>query len=102
MGAELPNGEIALHAHNTYLQVAYDNGIIVGIVFIIMLVMALICGIVYYRNNRKNEPLSLITAAVVIGFMVAGVSEWVFQYCNPMTVALMLSIAPITFKVKEK
>lgn len=102
MGAELPNGEIALHAHNTYIQVAYDNGIPVGILFVVMMLTALFSGIYYYRKNRQNEPLSLITSAVVIGFMVAGISEWVFQYCNPMTVALMLALAPITFKVKEK
>ena len=102
MGTELPNGEIAVHAHNTYIQTAYDNGILTGLCFVITLIMALVCGIKYYRNNRRNEPLSLITSAVVIGFMVAGLSEWVFQYCNPMTVALFLAIAPVTFKVKEK
>ena len=102
MGTELPNGEIAVHAHNTYIQTAYDNGILTGLCFVITLIMALVCGIKYYRNNRRNEPLSLITSAVVIGFMVAGLSEWVFQYCNPMTVALFLALAPVTFKVKEK
>ena len=30
MGAVLPNGELAVHAHNIYLQVAYDHGLIVG------------------------------------------------------------------------
>ena len=99
MGALLPNGEIAIHAHNTYLQVAYDRGIPVGILFVLVLLTGLITGIRYYKKNQKAEPLSLITPAVVIGFMVAGLSEWVFQYSNPMTIALMLAIAPITFKV---
>ncbi len=102
MGAPLPNGETAVHAHNTYLQVAYDHGIPAGILFVAVLAMALICGIGYYRKNRSIEPLSLITPAIVIGFMVAGASEWVFQYSNPMTVALMLSVAPLTFKMKTK
>ncbi len=102
MGAMLPNGEIAVHAHNTYLQVAYDHGVVVGILFIIVLIAALVSGIRYYGRNREKEPLSLITCAVVIGFMVAGISEWVFQYSNPMTIALMLSIAPLTIKIKEK
>lgn len=101
MGALLPNGEIAIHAHNTYIQVAYDNGIPVGVLFVILLVTALVYSIVYYRKNRSNEPLSLITCAVIIGFMVAGISEWVFQYSNPMTIALMLSLAPLTFKAKK-
>ncbi len=102
MGAMLSNGEIAIHAHNTYIQVAYDHGIPAGILFFTVLIMALVCGIGYYRNSRQTDPLSLITPAIVIGFMVAGVSEWVFQYSNPMTIALMLAIAPLTFKVREK
>ena len=81
---------------------AYDHGIPAGILFITVLIMALVCGIGYYRNSRQTDPLSLITPAIVIGFMVAGVSEWVFQYSNPMTIALMLAIAPLTFKVREK
>ena len=101
MGALLPNGEIAVHAHNTYIQVAYDNGIPVGILFVLMLVTALVSAVIYYRENRTTEPLSLITCAVLIGFMVAGLTEWVFQYSNPMTIALMLSLAPITFKAKR-
>ncbi len=101
MGALLPNGEIAVHAHNTYLQVAYDHGIVVGIVFAVTLIAALAASINYYRKNRGKEALSLMSCAIIIGFMVAGISEWVFQYCNPMTVALMLSIAPLTFKVRE-
>ncbi len=102
MGAELPNGEIAVHAHNTYLQVAYDHGIPAGILFFLVLVMALAGGIGYYRKKRSIEPLSLITPAIVIGFMVAGVSEWVFQYSNPMTIALMLAIAPLTYRERTK
>ena len=102
MGTMLPNGEIAIHAHNTYLQVAYDNGIPVGILFMVTLAAGLIFGIIYYIKNKEDEPLSLITPAIIIGFAVAGISEWVFQYSNPMTIALMLSLAPLTFRTKEK
>ncbi|MBR6956942.1 MAG: hypothetical protein IKH73_00685 [Erysipelotrichaceae bacterium] len=61
-----------------------------------------VSGIRYYLKNRKEEPLSLLTCAIIIGFAVAGVSEWVFQYSNPMTMALMLSLAPLTFRTKER
>jgi O-antigen ligase len=102
MGAMLPNGEIAVHAHNTYLQVAYDHGIVAGALFVIVLSAGLFCSIGYYRKNRDKEPLSLMTCGVIIGFAVAGISEWVFQYGNPMTVALMLALAPLTYKVYER
>ncbi|MCR5670085.1 MAG: hypothetical protein K6G10_03695 [Butyrivibrio sp.] len=101
MGAELPNGEIAVHAHNTYMQVAYDHGSFVGVWFILMLMIAAASGVSLYKKYRKEEPLSLMTFAIVLGFMVAGISEWVFQFSNPMTIALMLSLAPLVIKTKE-
>ncbi len=101
MGTMLPNGEIAVHAHNTYIQVAYDHGIVGGALFILMIASALVSSIIYFKNNRKKEMLTLITCGVILGFAVAGISEWVFHFCNPMTVALMLAIAPLTFKAQE-
>ncbi len=100
MGAMLPNGEIALHAHNTFLQVAYDHGIVGGVLFAITMISALVASLIYFKNNRTKEMLSLVTCAVIIGFAVAGLTEWVFHYCNPMTIALMLSLAPLTFKAQ--
>jgi energy-coupling factor transporter transmembrane protein EcfT len=100
MGAVLPNGEIALHAHNTFLQVAYDHGIVGGVLFAITMISALVASLIYFKNNRTKEMLSLVTCAVIIGFAVAGLTEWVFHYCNPMTIALMLSLAPLTFKAQ--
>ena len=35
MGIMEPDGTFTVHAHNIYLQIAYDHGIYVGIVFII-------------------------------------------------------------------
>lgn len=100
MGAELPNGEIAVHAHNTYIQVAYDNGIITGVVFVLLILAALISGAGMYKKNKEKNPLTLISFAITIGFVVAGMTEWVFHLCNPMTVALMLSFAGMIFKEK--
>ncbi|SCY25747.1 O-antigen ligase family protein [Butyrivibrio sp. INlla14] len=101
MGAELPTGEIAVHAHNVYLQVAYDNGIITGILFILLILGALIYGVVLYKKNINTNPLSLMVFAITIGFAAAGISEWVFHLCNPLTVALMLSFGGMIFKEKR-
>lgn len=101
MGAELPNGEIAVHAHNVYLQVAYDNGIFAGIIFIILILAALVYGVILYKKNREKNPLILIAFAITIGFAVAGISEWIFHLCNPLTVALMLSFGGMIFKEKR-
>ena len=98
MGAPLPNGEIALHAHNTYLQVAYDNGIITAVIFIIMIIAAIVSSLRLIAAKEKDEPLTFMAFAVIIGFVVCGMTEWVFHFANPMTIALMLSFAGLIFK----
>ena len=98
MGALLPNGEIAVHAHNTYLQVAYDNGIITAVIFIMVIFAAVVSSLRKYAAKEKDEPLTLMAFAVIIGFIVCGFTEWVFLLGNPMTIALMLSFAGLVFK----
>ncbi len=98
MGAELPGGEIAVHAHNTYIQVAYDHGIPVGILFAIFIVGSLVVGVIYFKKHYKDEPLALIPFAIIMGFAIAGITEWVFAFSNPMTIALMVAIAPLLYK----
>lgn len=102
MGAELPGGEIAVHAHNTYIQVAYDHGIIVGAVFALVILGAIIAGAAGYLDKKNKEPLKMLVFALAVGFVVAGMTEWVFHLCNPMTIALLLSMAGIVGReVKE-
>ncbi|MCR5557768.1 MAG: hypothetical protein K6F75_09455 [Butyrivibrio sp.] len=101
MGALLPNGEIALHAHNTYIQMAYDSGMITGAIFVLLIITGIVSGIKLYYSREKEEPLTLITFAITVGFAVAGMTEWVFHLGNPLTIALMLSFAGIVFREKK-
>ena len=52
--------------------------------------------------GEKVQPLALVPFAIIVGFMVAGVSEWVFQFSNPTTLALMLSIFPLMQNNKSR
>ena len=101
MGAVLPDGEVAVHAHNTYLQVMYDHGIIAGIVFFLMFACAFFSGAFYYVKKKDDVPGALLTFGMVVGVGVAALSEWVFQFSNPMTIALVLSLMPIAFKDRK-
>ena len=98
----LPNGEIALHAHNAYLQVAYDSGIPAGVLFAAFIIGGFGCGIIFCKRNEKVQPLALVPFAIIVGFMAAGVSEWVFQFSNPTTLALMLAIFPLMQNNKSR
>ena len=83
------------HAHNTYMQVAYDHGIIAGIVFIILLFGAFIYGVAYYKNNYSQVSFAILPVIVVISFMIAGVTEWIFHPSIPIGFALLFILAPL-------
>ena len=100
MGAVAEDGELLAHAHNVYIQVAYDHGIPVGILFIFVIVAGIaFSGVYYFRNQRSFA--SAVPFAVITGFAIAGLTEWNFQLCNPMTVALMLLLPVIMFKERK-
>ncbi len=100
MGAVLENGEVAVHAHNTYIQVMYDNGILTGIFFLLFVFISIVLGGVFYKKNRDVIPGALLPYAMTICFAVAALSEWVFQFSNPMTIALILAITPVAVRKK--
>lgn len=56
MGAMLPNGELAVHAHNIYLQVAYDHGLVVGVVFLLVGAASFVQGCIFYKKRKGNIP----------------------------------------------
>lgn len=97
MGAVLKNGEIATHAHNIYLQVAYDHGIFVGILFVIVGFATFIKSCLYYHKKKDKITYAALPAVVSAAFAVAGMVEWIFSLSNPCTLVLMLAITPLIF-----
>ncbi len=101
MGVELLGGQIAVHAHNVYLQAAYDFGIPGGILFLGFTVLTLAGTWIYYVKNRAWNLYGFVPFLTVSGFMITGLVEWIFQFCNPYTLALFLMIAPVLFQEPE-
>ncbi len=97
MGVPLPNGEIAVHAHNVYLQVAHDNGVPVGILFVLTLAVSALSGAIW---GRMKGGEAFVPLALTVGFMVSGLSEWNYQLGNMMTVSMILSWIPLCFRKK--
>lgn len=98
MGAVLKNGEIATHAHNIYLQVAYDHGIFVGVVFILFGIVTFVQCCLYYYWKKETITYAAFPAVVVIAVAIAGLVEWIFHISNPCGFLLMLVITPLVFK----
>ena len=98
MGAVLPNGEIAVHAHNIYLQVAYDHGIGVGILFVIFGAVSLVYAVIFYVKKKDTIIGAALPMVVIFSFAIAGMVEWIFHLSSPGGFVLMLVLAPLLYK----
>ena len=101
MGAEAPNGEILVHAHNTYLQVAYDHGILTGGIFLLWVIFGIVSSALYEKRFQEKMRVAGLPLALFLAFAFVGVSEWVFQFGSPMTVALMLGLPSLMWKREQ-
>lgn len=95
MGIMEPNGNFLVHAHNSYLQVAYDHGIYVGAVFILLGIGTLIQAAVYFHRHKEDRVCAALPMAILILFAVAGLTEWIFHPCCPIACGLLLALAPL-------
>lgn len=93
MGAPLPNGEIAIHAHNTFLQVIHDHGLVFGIYFIIFMLYVFAMSI--KRALKYKDGYEMLLPVLMAGFCVASMVEWILHLCNPFGFALFLSMMPL-------
>lgn len=98
MGAILKGGAVATHAHNIYLQAAYDHGIPVGILFVLVGVGTFIVSLLYYNRKKDKITYAAMPVVVTVAVAVAGMVEWIFHLCNPCGFVLMLVITPLLFK----
>lgn len=102
MGALLPDGTTAVHAHNIYLQVAYDHGLVVGVLFILVGAASFIQGCIYYKRRKNEVPCAALPAVAVVAFAMAGLVEWIFHLCHPAGLVLLLVLAPLLFDMNGK
>lgn len=101
MGVMEPDGNYLAHAHNIYLQVAYDHGIFVGGVFLLLGIGTLVQAWVYFRRHRENRECALFPLALLILFAVAGLTEWIFHPCCPIACCLLLTMGPLLVDIRK-
>ncbi|MCI6629861.1 MAG: O-antigen ligase family protein, partial [Lachnospiraceae bacterium] len=90
-----PEGIILYHAHNSYMQVAYDHGVPVGILFILVVTGGLIYSIIYYKKQYKKVNFAIFPAVVIVSFMIGGLTEWIFHPSIPIGFAFLIALTPL-------
>lgn len=96
MGFPASFGGEHAHAHNVYLQVIHDHGLITGIIFILFGVISFIIAMI--RFVKEKDLSDMLTVTVILTFAVAGLTEWNFHLCNPFGISLFMVITPLLFK----
>ncbi len=97
MEAPLPNGEMAIHAHNSFLQVAHDHGIIFGIYFVLFIGYVVILSMIG-AVKEKRDPYAMFCPIIIVCFSMASLVEWIMHPCNPFGIAIFLAMMPLIYK----
>lgn len=95
MGVALPDGSISVHAHNTYLQVIHDHGLLTGGMYLLFGAVSAIMMFFYAVKKVREDAYAALPLSVFIGFAVASLVEWLFHPCNPLGFSTMVIFAPL-------
>lgn len=95
MGVSLPDGSISVHAHNTYLQVIHDHGLITGAMYLLLGAVSACLMLLFAMKKIREDAWAVLPLAVFIGFAIASLVEWLFHPCNPMGYSAMVIFAPL-------
>ena len=83
-------GKEHVHAHNSYLQVAYNFGMIAGVVFLTICAISLWCSIRLAMTQGDKFGIYIVPFALIIVFGLISVTEWAFHPCIPAGFCFLL------------
>lgn len=84
------DGKEYVHAHNSYLQVAYDFGIPAGIVFLLLCAFTLWRSIYFVYKYGQRYSVYMVPVSVIVSFGFISVTEWAFHPCIPIGFVFLL------------
>ena len=82
-------GEEYAHAHNSYLQVAYDFGLIAGVAFSVLCALTLWRSVVLAYCYGKNYSIFFVPFSLIVVFGFISLTEWAFHPCIPVGFAFL-------------
>lgn len=91
------------HAHNTFIQIAYDHGILCGIVFLLLGIVTLVRSLLYAGKHYETQgPIVLMPLMALAAFFIAGMTEWVFQPVIPLAFGVLFAVYPLLTPIKKQ
>lgn len=99
MGFPASFGGMHAHAHNVFLQVIHDHGLITGGIFIIFGIVSFAIALVRFSKRMDMEQLLIVS--VITAFAVSGMAEWNFHLCNPFGIIIFMVVTPLLFKSRN-
>lgn len=84
------DGKEHVHAHNSYLQVAYNFGMIAGVVFLVICAISLWRSIRLVMTQGETFGIYIVVFALIIVFGLISVTEWAFHPCIPAGFCFLL------------
>lgn len=77
------------HAHNSYIQVAYDFGMIAGIAFLALCALTLWKAMMLAFHYGKNYSIYFVPFSLIVVFGFISLTEWAFHPCIPAGFAFL-------------
>ncbi len=102
VGLTLEDGSTIIHSHNSFLQMAYDGGILTGFIFLVLYVMLGIRTIKYFIYRYKQDNYALLPVLVFAAFGIASMVEYVFRPTIPLGFVFLAVIAPLLTNFETK
>lgn len=90
------------HAHNTFIQVFYDHGILCGIVFLCLGMFTLVRSVLLVSREKEQGIMMAAPLLFLVGFAAAGMAEWVFQPVIPLGFGVLFMIYPLLSPIKKQ
>ncbi len=90
MGPLDRKGDEYAHAHNSYLQVAYNFGLIAGILFLVLCAATLWRSIRFALDYGNKYSIVFVPFAMVIVFGFISLTEWAYHPCIPAGFSFIL------------
>jgi hypothetical protein len=85
------------HAHNSYLQIFYNFGIIAGVVFLAIYAISVWRSTSIAISQGRKYTIYFVPFALIVSFGIISLTEWVFHPCIPAGFCFLL-MQPILIK----